>query len=490
MIYAGIDVGTTRAKLYVFDDGELKKGYSASFPEIRNGSEETVDAGAILDAVISLIAQASRDYPTMAAVGITSFAEAFVLLDEKDRCLYDCMLYSDPRGCQEAQEIGRDFDEGWLSSHLGNFANPMFSLPKLLYIKRHHPDVYAKAVRFETIESYLVYMLSGVSQVDYPLATRTLAFDIVTKTWNKEILAKYGISDSLFPKLVDVGTIAGPIKRNLAVEKNLPLDLLIITGSHDQISAALGVGAYEEGDASDGIGTCECIAPLYTSAANAKGMALDGYGLVPYPKDGLFTCYGMVKTSGALFEWFTNTFYEGQSQKEVFESLNHDVSEQPIDVYFSPHFAGSGTPNMTPDAQGAIVNLNLGTGKKQIYQALLESLSYELRYNVERLSEYGVTIKRLLVSGGGSKNDAYLQKKADIVGIPVVRFESSDAGVVGLGIMVGKAIGVFSSLEDGISKMVKKRDVFMPKTTCEKSYQCHYEKYKTLFHALRAWNGK
>ncbi|MCI2068528.1 MAG: FGGY family carbohydrate kinase [Bacilli bacterium] len=488
MIFAGIDVGTTRCKLTVFDNGKELSNFHLNYEsKTLNKNESVVDPLDILHVVKKLISQAYQAYPNLMAVGITSFAEAFVCLDEKDNPLYDTMLYSDPRGREEAKELKNLFTDKKLAELTGQVSNPMFSLEKLLYIKKHNPEVLKKTKRICLIEDYLVYMLSGVQQMDFALACRTMSIDIKHLSWSREILDKVGIDYRLFSRLVEVGTIAGELKKDVALEMGVSSSIKVITGAHDQIAAALGVGLWTEGDGVDGAGTCECLTPLYSDLSSYEALCEQGFGIIPYPRKGKYVSYGMITTCGALLDWFVSQFCKSETEKGLnpFDEMNKQISSLPTDIFVLPYFAGSGCPYMDPLASGAIVNLNLGTSRGEIYQGVLESLSYELRMLRDSLIKDKAPINRLFASGGGARNDKWLQIKADVLGIPFYTLENPDTGTVGSGIIIGKALGLFSGFEDGIKQMVKVKKEYKPDLAKKALYDEKYEKYLKVYKALK-----
>jgi xylulokinase len=493
MIFAGIDVGTTRCKLTLFDDGKPLASFQERYQRTaRNHSESVIDPEEILACVKKIIIQAYKSDPRLTAIGLTSFGEAFVLLDKNDRPLYESMLYSDPRGREEAKELQAAVSDEKLAEITGQTANPMFSLSKLLYLKKHHPEIYQRGVRLCLVEDYLVYMLTGVQQIDYALACRTQAFDIRKLEWSSEILDKFNVSSSLFSRLVEVGTNAGLMKKEVASELGIPDQITVITGAHDQIAAALGVGLWEEGDSVDGAGTCECLTPLYSDLSGQKQLCYEGFGIIPYPKKNTYVSYGMITTGGALLEWYLDKFCQAELQRkeDPYLKLNEQLSAKPTDVFVLPYFAGSGCPYMDPLATGALVNLSLGTSREEIYQAVLESLAYEMRLLKESLKADSVPVRCLLVSGGGALNDKWTQIKADVLNLPYVSFENHDAGTVGSGIIIGKALGLFKDFPDGIEKMVKVKHRFLPNQERSAQYEEKYQRYLKLYRALKPLESK
>ncbi len=486
MIYAGFDIGTTGSKITIFNNMDKVDTIYQSYPSVRNSSEHVLDAQNILDTVYSLINKAAEKYPLLSAIGFTSFGESFVVLDKNDNILLPTMLYTDPRGRKEAKLLERKIGKRHLGEITGQIGLGMFSLPKLMYIKNHNPRVYQKIDKVFLIEDFIVYMLTGIRQIDYSLASRTLGFDVINKCWSKEIFEAADIDMSLFSTPVPIGTSAGYIKEDVKKKLSLKCDIEIINIAHDQIANAIGASIFDLESAADGLGTCECNTILFDENIDKNFLASKGYGFIPYVKDNQYVCYALINTGGALIEWVINNYFKDKkNQDNLFIELNENVSDKPTNVMFVPHLAGASVPYNDPLAKGAIINIDLGTTRYEIYQAALESLTYEMKYSLERLEKAGVTLKRIYASGGGAKNDTWLQVKADIYNIPVYQLETRDAGTIGCAMVVGVAIGLFKDLEDAAEKMVKIKKVFIPNKEKTALYMKMYRKYKKIYRLLK-----
>ena len=213
MKLAGLDIGTTGSKIVVFDDSGKIADYYRSYPSLRTGDNECIDVLALKEAVFALIKQALMEHPDILGIGVTSFGEAFVMLDENDRPLFDCMLYSDPRGSKQAKWLEEKLSASFYAKTTGQKSNGMFSFPKLLYVKENHPEIFAKCKRVMLMEDYVVYLLTGVAQIDYSLAARTQCFNVFSLAYERAVFDAAGISMSLFSKPVKSGTIAGSITK-------------------------------------------------------------------------------------------------------------------------------------------------------------------------------------------------------------------------------------------------------------------------------------
>ena len=486
MIYAGFDIGTTGSKITIFNNLDKVDTIYQSYPSYRNASEHEIDANVIYETVLSLIKKATLKYSSLCAIGFTSFGESFVALDKDDNILFPVMLYTDPRGIKEGQYIEEKIGKVRLAEITGQLGQGMFSLPKVMYIKNNYPEIYQKIDKVLLIEDFIVYKLTGKRQIDYSLASRTLGFDVFNKCWSKEIFDIAGVDSALFSNPVPTGTSAGYIKDELKSLFTLDGNLEIINIAHDQIANAVGASIFDLESSVDGLGTCECNTILFNESIDKFVLAKGGYGVVPYLGDNKYVCYAFLNTGGALIEWVINNYFASKkNDKGLFDELNAHLKEEPTNVMFVPHLAGASTPINDPYAKAAIINIDIGTTGYDIYQAALESLSYEMLYSLETLKKAGVKLNKIYASGGGAKNDSWLQIKADIYGLPIYQLENKDAGTVGSAMIVGVAIGLFSDLREAASKMVKIKKAFYPNKDKTKMYRKVYRKYKKLYRLLK-----
>ncbi|MBQ5987158.1 MAG: carbohydrate kinase, partial [Clostridia bacterium] len=209
MNIAGLDVGTTGCKLTVFDEigNMLGKAYR-DYPVRRAVGGHEIDAEAILDSVYAVIAEMAGKYE-MAGIGVTSFGETFVLTDEAGTPLYPAMLYTDPRGKEACAELTEKLGAERITEITGLAPHETYSISKVMWLKRHLPEIYSAAKRILLIEDFVVWHLSHRAQIDYSLAARTMAFDIHTLCWSKEIFEAAGIDVTLMSEPVPTGTCAG-----------------------------------------------------------------------------------------------------------------------------------------------------------------------------------------------------------------------------------------------------------------------------------------
>lgn len=489
MKIAGLDIGTTGCKVTVFDEkgGKLDSAY-CDYPSSRASTGHTVDAGKILEGVFTVLGKIAVTHPDIAGLGVTSFGETFVLTDENGVPLHPAMLYTDPRGCDQCAALCKALGSDRIIHITGVKPHEMYSLPKLLWIKENQPEVYARAKHIFLMEDLVVFALTGNAQIDYSLACRTMAFDIGKLAWSDEILAAAGIKKALFSKTVPTGTSAGHILPAVAEKTGLSPEMQVISVSHDQISAAVGAGAFSSDVAVDGAGTVECLTPIFDKLPDLRTMSRGNFAVVPYVVPGKYVCYAFSYTGGALISWCIDNIAKAEKAEAAGCSVNallESRSQSPTGLLVLPHFAGAATPYMDTGSKGAVVGLTVATTAADIYRGCMEGVVYEMLLNREALGHDGDGITMLYATGGGARSEVWMQMKADVLDLPVTALATVDAGTVGSAMLTGIAVGCFRDLTDAAAHMVEKVKTYYPDPAMHEKYMTVYQRYRGLYHALR-----
>ena len=493
MKIAGLDIGTTGCKLTVFDEQgrDLGKAYR-DYPVRRRVGGHEIDISVVMDSVYAVIREMTQQYPDLGGIGITSFGETFVMTDEKGEPLHTAMLYTDPRGAEECAELTEKLGADRIARISGLAPHEMYSICKIMWLKKHRPEVYQAAKHIFLIGDYVGWHLTGNAQIDYSLATRSMAFDIGKLCWSGEILEAAGVDVSLLSTPVPTGTSAGCVTREAAEKTGLHPDCRIVTVSHDQVAAAVGAGAFDGETAVDGAGTVECLTPIYDSLPDISVMSRGYFSVVPYVIPGKYVAYAFSYTGGALIQWCVNTFAraEQEAAREQGISVNALLeqqyeSQEPTGLLVLPHFAGAATPYMDTGSRGAILGLTAGTTLPEIYRACMEGVAYEMRLNYDAIADSGIHFTKLHATGGGAKSMVWMQMKADILNLPILSLKTSDAGTVGSAMLTGVATGVFRDLEQAADVMVHRRETYLPDPRRHEAYMRIYERYRKVYQAVR-----
>ena len=496
MKIAGLDIGTTGCKCTVFDENGkyLGKAYR-DYPVHRKVTGHEIDVSTIMDGVLETIREMAAQYPDIGGIGITSFGETCVMTDEGGRPLHNAMLYTDPRGEAEVEQLSEKLGGMHIAEVTGLRPHSMYSLPKLMWLKDHMPDIYARAKHIFLMEDYVVYHLTGTMQIDYSLATRTMALDIRSLEWSREMFDAAGIDVNLMSKPVPTGTSAGTLTKQAAAAVGLPETVVVVSISHDQVAAAVGAGAFDGDVAVDGAGTVECLTPIYDSMPDIAEMYKGYFSVVPYAIPGKYVAYAFSYTGGALIDWCVSNLArdekkvakeKGISVNELLEAqYKEEHGDEPSGLLVLPHFAGAATPYMDNGAKGAVLGLRIETGVPELYRGCMEGVAYEMVLNARAVKDSGVHYKKLHATGGGARSAEWMQMKADMLNVPIVALKTADAGTVGSAMLTGVAIGAFRDLKDAADHMVEEIHTYQPRADMHAKYMQIYERYEKVYNAVR-----
>lgn len=496
MRIAGLDIGTTGCKCTVFDEwGQFLGTAYRDYPVKRAVSGHEIDVSALMDGVYAAVAEMAAQYPDIAGIGVTSFGEAFVMTDESGKPLHSAMLLTDPRGREECQELISKLGEAHIAQVTGARPHEMYSISRIMWIKKNRPEIYQAARRILLMEDYVVYHLSGNAQIDYSLAARTMAFDIHKLNWSEEVFEAAGIDMALMSRPVPTGTPAGKITAEAAAKTGLSADTQIISVSHDQVSAAIGAGAFDGMVAVDGAGTSECLTPVYDSMPDIEIMSRGYFSVIPYVFPGKYVTYAFLHVGGGLVQWCVDNLAKKEKDlaKEQGISVNEYLEkkylelhgDEPGGILVLPHFAGAATPYMDSDAKGAVVGLTMSTTVEELYRGFMESIAYEMYLNKCALEGSGIHFEKIHATGGGAKSKVWMQMKADVLNVPITALKTVNAGTVGCAMLTGIAVGIFADLKEAAAHMVEETVTYEPRPEMHEKYMKEFVRYEKLYAALK-----
>lgn len=494
MALMGLDVGTSGCKAAIFSDrGEILAITSDEYPATSCASEfHEISPETVWNTVAKCIRKCTdlAKSEQVDGLSISSFGEAAVPLDQNGNVLRNAILLTDPRGQEQLTELVEKLGVEFLSTRTGLPLHPMYSLNRLLWIKEHEPDIYNSIDQYLQFEDYIIFKLTGQAIVDYSLASRTMAFNVLDKSWDSQILDAAGIPVNMFARAVPSGTAVGFLRPTLVSELGLSSKTLVVTGGHDQPCTALGSGIIYEGMAVDGIGTSECITTIFDQPILSRKLFEMNYHCGPHVLEDKFITFAYTMSAGAVLQWYRDTIgrpeYEKskKTQQSVYQLLDQSIDQKPSQLLVSPHFDGSGTPHLNPESKGAILGLSRKTSTSEIYRAMLESITYEMKYNLECLADNHINITSLRAAGGGAKSKIWLQIKADILNRPIATLENTEAGTLGAAILAGIAVGKYRNAADACKQLVREKEQFEPDTKQNELYELNYQRYKRMYSAL------
>ena len=485
MISFGIDIGGTGCKCVAFrEDGrQLALAYK----------EYPIPAGAtglpaqmLTDAVFEVISACTKqlDNPQdVVAITVSSFGESFVAVDDKGEALTDILMYfGNVEGEEFEQLVSKIGEKAFMRIALLK-PEASYSLSKMLYTKQ---VVERPVWKYLFIAGYIAYRLTGEACADISLACRSLLYDVKNRCWSKELLDACGIQEETLPHVLPTGGVVGPLCTAIAAKLQLPENVQVVMGSHDQIVNALGAGVATIGDAVDTSGTCECVTPLFADIPNDFSFQKNNFACVPYLANRGYVTYAYNISAGSVVRWCRDVlarYLDGkamQKGKSVYDLLNEECPTEPTSLMILPFLQGmGGTPDVDANATGIIAGLTTETRVPDIYRAILEGITFEMRYNQEKLAESGVELGRLYACGGGARSQVWLQIKADILGCEILPVKAEETGAMGSGIL-GLAAVTGRDPFKVASCFWQYGEPIRPNAEHRDYYNQRYETYKTL----------
>ena len=497
----GIDIGTTGCKVIAFDNkGDALATAYREYPVLSpNPGWAELDSRAVINHCKDCITQVAmdvKDSDPVVAIAASSQGEAFTVIDCNDKYLCNAMVSSDMRCQKQVRQLTEQIGLDNLYKTTGASPHTMCSLFKLAWLRENMPEILDNASKILCFEDLLGYELTGQTVIDYSMAGRTMLFDITSKSFCTTILDSVGINKDVLSQPVPSGTVVGKIKPDIAEQLNLSKDVVVVAGGHDQPCGALGAGAVEPGVAIYATGTVECICPAFEKLLLSDTLRKSNLATYHHVAEGLYTTVAFNLTGGNLLRWFRDEFGAEEKRlakdtgKDVYDLLLKQIPSEPTNIFVLPHFTPTGTPHFDTCPTGAILGLDLTTTRGQFIKALLEGITYEMRLNVEILAQAGNEIKELRAVGGGAKSEIWMQLKSDIIGLPIVSLNISEAACFGAAMLAAAGAGAVSSPKEAAKMWVKPSRTFTPNKKNLDLYDKKYDIYRNLYETVKPIGSK
>jgi len=499
MSLMGIDLGTTGVKTVCFDpEGTVLSSAYREYPthSPHPGWMELDPERVWRDTAEAIREAAGRSPDPVSAVGISCLGEAIAQLDRDGNIVYPTIVGFDNRA--------KDLAARWLAGQnplrileiTGMPPSQLFTVFKLMWLKENRPELYDRLDKVYCYMDWAMYRMGVEPLVDYSTGARTMALDIRHKRWSEEICRAAGLRTDLWARPVQSGTIAGRLGPKAARDLGLPEGCVVVAGAHDQSSGAMASGAIKGGIAMDATGTVECIALAVPDQVANETMLRNHFNCQPHGVPDLFMTLVFNPTGGSLLRWFRDTL-AGEERlrarregRDVYDILMEEMADAPTRIFVLPHFTTAGTPYMDPEAQGAIVGLSLTTTKPELIRAVVEGITWEMKFNLSLMHEAGIEVQELRAIGGAAKSEKWLQLKADMFGRPVVRLRVTEAVCLGAAVSAGVATGVYASYEEATEAVVKQERRFEPDPNRRAYYDERLEAYSELYPAVKRVRSK
>ncbi len=497
----GIDIGTFESKgVLTNEQGAIVASHSVAhvMDKPKPGyAEHDADSVWWNDFCIiskKLLEKSNVEPSCIKGVGCSAIGPCCLPVDENGKPLRKAILYGiDVRAKEEIDELNRELGEDYIMNRYGNPITSQSIGPKILWIKKHEPEIYNKTAKFITSTTYLVYKLTGNYCIDnYTAAYFTPMYNLEKQDWDEENLERFCRKDQL-AKCLWTNEIAGTITEEASMETGLMIGTPVTTGTADAAADAVGVGVFHPGDMLAMFGSS-----LYMIHVVDKLITDKRYWAGPYLfKDTYMVASGM-STTGTLTRWFRDELAPDYLEKEskdgvnAYDSLMNDIGsiEPGSDgLLVLPYFSGERTPINDPSAKGVFFGLTLNHTRGHMYQACLESVAYGIQQHLIGYKEIGMDTKRIIAVGGGTKTPKWMQIVSDVTGKQLA-LGSTYGAAFGDTLLVAYSIGDISSLKE-MEDLVEFKGTIEPSSSNTERYKKYvegyiqlYEQTKTLMHQL------
>lgn len=424
--YIGLDIGTTNIKACAFCSQIDRRMpcVSISTPRSYSASSRTAyeyDADMLFSACCNVLSQLSALLSDghVRSLAVSSMGESGILLDDKNRPLCRAVPWFDTRSIPQAEELNTLIGKEEIYRLTGQISSGKFGITKLLWFKKHQPELFSKALHWASINDYILYRLSGRLVSDYSIASRTMAFDIHQLTWSPKILDVINLCQSFFPEAVPGGTAIGSILPDLAARLGLPKNLSIVTGGHDHSCAAIGSGSFVPGTVLDSMGTSEVTVLPLAQPLTTHEMFLARISIYPHCSDLLYRALTSMQACGASMNWFLESIGESISREAEHLKRSPIVHLQETaahceacpELLYYPFLRGS---LACPSAGGVFLGIRDYHKTEHFAKALLDGLCEEFTFQLYDLLKTTDTLPHTIrVVGGPSQSPYLMQRKAN-----------------------------------------------------------------------------
>lgn len=424
------------------------------------------------------------------ALGVSAQGETLILVDRDGVPLRRAIIWLDNRAQKEADDLATVFTHRHAFEVTGQVKLvPTWPASKILWLKRNEPDVFKRTGKFLLIEDYFIHRLTGEYVCEGSLVTSTCYWNFRTRGWWKGMLDELGVSESQLPMYRESGEPVAKLRPEVASELGLNPNTMVCTGALDQACGAIGVGNIKPGVFSENTGAALAI------CATVNQPILDPGDQMPCHYHGIPGLYMLhtFTSGGIVMRWFRDEFAATELQTakssglDAYDLLGMEaasVAPGCEGLVMLPHLQGAMAPEANPKACGTFYGFTLRHGRNHFTRAIMEAVSFIVRRNIEVIEGLGVPVNEIRALGGGARSRIWKQIEADIIGRPVLTTTNEEAATLGAAILAGKAVGLYSNIEEAAEQMIQIKDRFEPDPKNKTVYDDAFATYVKLYDAL------
>ncbi len=484
-MYLGLDLGTSGLRAVLMDargavQAVAERGYGVAHPKAGWSEQAPADwLNACAAAVAGLRAEAGASWARLKGVGLSGQMHGAVLLDTAGEVLRPCILWNDTRAAKAAKALDADPDFRAIS---GNIVFPGFTAPKLMWVAKHEPDIFARVAKVLLPKDYLRYWLTGEMAMDMSDAAGTSWLDVGARAWSPKLLEKSSMRPDQMPALVEGCDPAGQLTPERLAEWGLNGPISVAAGGGDNAAAACGTGCVTEGQGFVSLGTSGVLLAARSRYAPAPETAVHTFC---HALPERWVQMGVILSATDALNWLARTCGESP---EALSSLTGATLTAPSNTLFLPYLSGERTPHNDATIRGAFIGLDISTDQAELTRALMQGVAFALRDSLEALKATGASLDRLLAIGGGAQSEYWLKVLATVLNLPLDIPEAGELGAA-LGAARLGLIADTGAAPDTIITSPEIARTIAPDPAFTAAYAAAYQRYHALYPALQPFAG-
>jgi len=488
-VFLGLDIGTggTRAVL-VDTNGKLIASASAEHEPFRSpypgwAEQDPEDWWRAAQQAIREVLTVSG--AKVDAVGLTGQMHGAVMLNAEGNVLRPSLIWCDTRTDEECEWLHRTIGRERLIELTANPALPNFTLTKLLWVRKHQPEIFARIAHVLCPKDYVRYRLTGVYAMDVQEASGTLLLDVAHRRWSKEVAEAAGIPDAWLPQLFESPEVCAKISDSAATVTGLAAATSVVAGAGDQGAGAVGMGILQPGSVSATIGTSGVV---FAATAAPTRDPLGRLHTFCHAVPGRWHVMGVTQAAGLSLRWLRDTIAPGSS----YDALTAEAATVPAGsdgLLWTPYLLGERTPHLDSHARAAFVGLTASHTRGHLVRAVLEGVAYSLKDTFTLFAELGIPVKGVRLGGGGARGPLWREIQAAVYGYKSDILVAEEGAAFGAALLAGVGAKGWPDLEAACRAAIKVAQQIDPPPAAVQRYAEGYTGYRKVYPALKGIQG-
>jgi xylulokinase len=492
-MWLGIDIGTGGSRALLVDErGVVRAGCTAPHEDMAMARPLWAEQrpqnwwDAAVSAIRQALAAAQISGSQVKGIGLSGQMHGLVILDAGGQVIRPSLIWCDQRSQPQVDAVNAKLGREAILRYIANPVLTGFTLPKLLWVRDHEPENFARVRQVLLPKDYVRFRLTGDYATEVSDASGTALFDVVNRRWSMEMMDGLGLDRAILPRCYESKEVTGVISAEAAALTGLAAGTPVVGGGGDQASSAVGNGIVEPGIVSCTIGTSGVVfAHMEQVAYDAAGRVHTFCHAVP----GKWHVMGVTQGAGLSLQWLRNQLAPGTS----YDALTAEAAQAPRGangLFWLPYLMGERTPHLDATARGGWIGLTAGHKRADLIRAVIEGVSYSLCDCLEIVESLGVPLSSVRASGGGAQSPFWRGLLASIFNHRVVTLETQEGSAYGAALLALAGTGAYASVPEVCRAVIRETESVAPVDADAAFYARAHRVYQAFYPALKPLYGQ